>query len=103
MTDQDITIAMAEFDGYVRKNGHEYIRPDGTDCLIYDLPDYLIDLNAVHEVEKKFWDGDSNEDQWEQYTKWLDIICEREENCSIRASALQRCEAVLRTIGKWKN
>jgi hypothetical protein len=66
------------------------------------LPDYLNDLNAMHEAEKVL-----TEDQQEQYLNNLYEVCNLHSmindawnlNC---ATAAQRAEAFLRTIGKWE-
>jgi len=68
------------------------------------LPDYLNDLNAMHEAEKvldpKGKDG--------SYEYWLRTVCHIPERESAngryfyRATAAQRAEAFLRTIGKWE-
>ncbi len=65
----------------------------GTD-LWQNRPSYLTDLNAMHEAEKVLTD-----EQQDDYMNWLG-------NCysewpSIHATAAQRAEAFLRTIGKW--
>lgn len=79
---------------------------DGT--LYKPLPDYLNDLNAMHEVEKtidpslydlyEFWLGD--------ITKTSALAMRRsfigERFTLAHATASQRAEAYLRTIGKWK-
>ena len=70
------------------------------------LPDYLNDLNAMHEAEKVL-----THDQMIDYSRhvgklitsylpasraaWMDFRL-------INATAAQRAEAFLRTIGKWK-
>jgi hypothetical protein len=64
------------------------------------LPDYLNDLNACHEMEKAL---SKTEGYWQlkgfgKYCNELSAIC-GEEN--IIATAAQRAEAFLRTIGKW--
>lgn len=64
------------------------------------LPDYLNDLNAMHEAEKMLSDM-----QLRVYDKWL---CGRRfikalETYAWHATAAQRAEAFLRTIGKWKD
>ena len=57
------------------------------------MPDYLNDLNAMHEAEKVL-----NEAYlWNRYKGWL-LTWMTEP---IRATAPQRCEAFLKTIGKW--
>ncbi len=70
--------------------------PDPT----HALPDYLHDLNAMHEAEKVLTD--------EQYSKYAWLVLsgtpEREVECRefFSATAAQRAEAFLRTIGKWE-
>jgi hypothetical protein len=61
------------------------------------LPDYLTDLNAMHEAEKYFKDDEA---AWHGYKFWLlgNIEPHRHE---IHATAAQRAEAFLRTLGKW--
>lgn len=120
MTNEQIRIAMAEVDGWFiapkhwKHNGHLYpnidtwipphyvnwqydTMPAGT--MLGDLPpDYPKDLNAVHEVEKKFQDNGAIDSERNQYDKWLwGVTAGR----TISATALQRCEAILRTLGKW--
>ena len=67
------------------------------------MPDYLVDLNAMHEAEKML-----TEHQWDEYERVLRLVC---DGCSyfegagkelLHATAAQRAEAFLRTIGKWE-
>ena len=66
-----------------------------------DLPDYLSDLNAMHEAEQKmeYWDG---------YISNLKFICgdPQSEGYSThkayRATAAQRAEAFLKTLNLWE-
>jgi hypothetical protein len=69
------------------------------------IPDYLNDLNAMHEVEKVLGSG-----QWPIYARnvaracnW--VFCEDWTDAGIilHATAAQRAEAFLRVIGKWKD
>lgn len=71
----------------------------------YDLPDYLEDLNAMHEAEGQALNGD-------QYDTWVYVLAEigmrdgETGSRSIavgRATAAQRAEAFLRTLGKWED
>jgi hypothetical protein len=56
-------------------------------------PDYLNDLNAMHEAETVL-----NPEQLSEYYIQLASAMFR----PFRASAAQRAEALLRTLGKWK-
>jgi hypothetical protein len=64
-----------------------------------DLPDYLNDLNAMHEVEESL--GGSTDYKWSGYCTHLLDVC-GEMGSRIHATAAQRAEAYLRTIGKWE-
>jgi hypothetical protein len=68
------------------------------------LPNYLNDLNAMHEAEKVLTD-----DQWPIYRDEIRLVvlgpirmvsdwCKSD----IHSTASQRAEAFLRTIGKWE-
>jgi hypothetical protein len=72
---------------------------------IENLPDYLNDLNAMHEAEKMM-----TEDQWLSYTinvlmaaKDGTFVIDRNMKTIAHATAAQRAEAFLRTIGKWED
>lgn len=68
--------------------------PNGVSKLRDNPPDYLNDLNACHEMEKVL-----TNDQRDDYMGWIDDDREFE---FITATAQQRAEAFLKTIGKWK-
>jgi hypothetical protein len=63
---------------------------------IYSLPDYLNDLNAMHEATQSL-----TKDQLRWYRNLLIELTGTFE--AIDATAPQRAEAFLRTIGKWEN
>lgn len=67
----------------------------------HGLPDYLNDLNAMHEAEKVL-----TERQRLFYQVWLMKIQKADYQggswYAIHAAAAQRAEAFLRTIGKWE-
>ena len=64
------------------------------------LPSYPTDLNACHEFEGKLIAlGPPALDTYEIF---LLAICTRAGNRIFRATAAQRCEAFLKTIGKWR-
>lgn len=59
------------------------------------VPNYLHDLNAMHEVENIL-----TLDQSITYANWLGKLCEI-WRLPIRATAAQRAEAFLRTLNLW--
>jgi hypothetical protein len=61
-----------------------------------ELPDYLNDLNAMHEAEKVLTDSD-------QKHKYASLLGRHDYWLLIHATAAQRAEAFLRTIGKWED
>jgi hypothetical protein len=62
----------------------------------YEPPNYLNDLNAMHEAEKVL-----TSEQVTSYVYLLESMNERWSTPAF-ATASQRAEAFLRTIGKWK-
>ena len=62
----------------------------------HPLPDFLHDLNAMHDAEKVLVSL-----QWVFYLRRLKTICNK-SGWPIHATAAQRAEAFLRTIGKWE-
>lgn len=97
-------IAIAEACGWITvKNGTEGFAPSdrkiNTLCDIYDpLPQYLNDLNAMHEAVETLRGKDGP--QWFDFQRLLMIECGSWMNC-IQASAAQRAEAFLKTLGLW--
>ena len=62
------------------------------------IPNYLNDLNAMHDAEKVLPAG-----QWDRYAQWLRELTSSNRRFLIaHATASQRAEAFLRAIGKWK-
>jgi hypothetical protein len=58
------------------------------------LPDYLNDLNAMHKAEESLHGN--------QYVEYTNLLIEIEGSLfGIRATAAERAEAFLHTIGKW--
>ena len=65
------------------------------------VPNYPFDLNAMHEVEKVLiGDEPENSELWCDFQTNLVIACPA--YLSYHATASQRAEAFLRTIGKWE-
>lgn len=120
MTEEEQQMAIAEFCGWREafprgKDPHPETKRGGillpyhwvnerTHARVMDLPDYLHDLNAMHEAEERLSDS-----QLDDYRFHLMQITQRHPRWSItvdialaiKADASQRAEALLRTIGKW--
>jgi hypothetical protein len=62
-------------------------------------PNFCEDLNAMHEAEKILFETIENPNK---YFDELDEICEVIAD-TITATAAQRAEAFLKTIGKWED
>lgn len=112
MTNEEINIAIAESLGWTKIVVNE-IRIVGAPPKCpppYDeygllVPNYAADLNACHEIEKTLDEmlavhirGVGVCTKAEIYYDMLGGLCDQ----PVRATARQRCEAYLRTIGKWK-
>ena len=92
MSPEKQRVAIARACGWEYCDGWHH--PDGGDCL----PDYLNDLNAMHEAEKVLTDRQTRTytaNLW-RMTHYAKIFS------SIHATAPQRCEAFLRTLGLWE-
>jgi hypothetical protein len=61
-----------------------------------DLPDYLNDLNAMHEAEKMLEEVDIH-----TYGCYFSELYEKYGN-TVSLTAAQRAESYLRTLGKWE-
>lgn len=103
MTDAEIRVAIAEKCGWTQLEqrydckGWCGIMP-GSKYQKLPLPDYPNDLNAVHEAESVVF----NKNDWTRYTDFLIDLVPKDQS-PIRATAHQRCEALLRTWGIWKD
>lgn len=62
------------------------------------VPDFLSDLNAMHKAEETL-----TKNQGLSYYTTIGIICDFDERRRLCATAAQRAEAFLRTIGKWED
>ena len=100
MTDEQINAAIAEACGWKTKNNH-WITPNGTSVYTIDLPDYCTDLNAMHEAEKGLRKhikaSDTDRIVGNRMHEYAELI-----GYAIDATARQRAEAFLRTLGKWE-
>jgi hypothetical protein len=101
MTPSSQRIAIAEVCGYRKGEAAPFwlATPIGQPfkaCGLEDLPDYLSDLNAMHEAVKAL-----DREQRNDYGNWLFNICGTSWLLAVEATAAQRAEAFLRTVGKW--
>jgi hypothetical protein len=106
MTQEEQRIAIAEACGWNYIDS-KTIYPRGIkDGVTLELPDYLNDLNAMHDAEKVL-----TQDQMIDYSRHVGKLVTSHLPASraawmdfklINSTASQRAEAFLRTIGKWK-
>jgi hypothetical protein len=76
-----------------RKHCMGYYR-EGHEGWIEKLPDYYGDLNACHEMEEHL--------HGEDWATYFGILQSEGMATGVRATAPQRCEAFLRTLGLWE-
>jgi hypothetical protein len=110
MTNEQINIAIAEVLGWKRPDDPDVMKfkqgwsmpekwwmcPKGVLRFKHDIPNYCNDLNAMNEAEKVLT------------PKQIEVFCEQLNPKThgvwwgIHATARQRAEAFLRTLGKWE-
>jgi len=122
-------IVIAEVCGWKRVPERDHLLPDGVlqalpECFVHDeeetvwtehdLPDYLNDLNAMHEAEKTLTKDKTKPLSTDQRCLFINHLGKiigcwtvvHEHNTLFQlahATAAQRAEAFLRTIEKWKD
>lgn len=101
MTTESQRIAIAEACGWSYEKNETYA-PDGAFWWSKnpEFPDYLNDLNAMHEAEKTL-----NPIQAAEYARMLTSTAWQSEQpvfAPMTAKADQRAEAFLRTLNLWK-
>ena len=113
MTPDAQRIAIAEACGWHGIDGKSALGPMGMYGPLRGfalIPDYLNDLNAMHEAESTITD-ESKRDAYclqlatscNSLSDWNFDSMKVEAWKTIRATAAQRAEALLRTIGRWKD
>jgi hypothetical protein len=105
MTNEQINAAIAKACDIVGKDkyGPIYKTPDG---WVVDCPKFATDLNAMHEAEQHLW----SRNYYLRYDYIYDLGTllnlhnpgRMEANDMLDATARQRAEALLRTLGKWE-
>ena len=110
MTPEKQRIAIAEACGWKEITGLHWIplgipptRRHGAEYI----PDYLNDLNAIHEAEKVLTDEQAWKQiqiivSYKQHAGGFPVLSRSESVRLHSATAAQRAESFLRTIGKWK-
>ena len=104
MTPENQQIAIAEACGWkIGKIGNNVSNPQGDERPYEEVPDYLNDLNAMHEAEKVIL-----KHGWLTYIDWLVYIMFGKQDIPsiyygniLHATAAQRAEAFLRTRYLW--
>lgn len=69
-------------------------------------PDYLNDLNAMHDAENAMREKCKASGDWQQWTQYVMTLCEMNAGHyggALNAKARQRAEAFLRTLNLWKD
>ncbi len=101
MTPEAQRIAIAQVCGWKHEDGF----PNETNWrkgrvfarFQHQLPNYLNDLNAMHEAEKEM-----DAEQRDGYATWLDAILDSRNDFDIvHSTAAQRAEALLLTLNLW--
>lgn len=111
MTDIEMRIAIAEACGW--KQTHimqmgpkgKYVRTyqKGRGKLHQKLPDYLNDLNAMHEAEKAAGFHANTSEGRKLTQKYAHLIGAECESWKGYATARQRAEAFIKTLNLWKD
>lgn len=107
MTPEEQRLAIARACGWriYKSNGITYYeRPGGNvynhALCVEDLPDYLNDLNAIHEAEKILMTDPNLMNKYQNY-ELVKFVSSTNSNWLCRATAAQRAEAFLKTLGLW--
>lgn len=95
-------IKIAEACGYsLTEDKKWFLECEDMYAPIKELPDYLNDLNAMHSAEKLL-----TVPRWNKYRKSLSVMFTDHPDdgyiFAINATAEQRAEAFLRTLGLWE-
>jgi hypothetical protein len=101
MTPEKQRIAIAEACGHIVTD-HALFTPDRWkvwyDDVKHLIPDYLNDLNAMHEAEKVL-----TYPQGGKMTRWIERMTCGGYGPQLFATAAQRAEAFLRTLNRWED
>ena len=101
MNKQEQRIAIAEACGWKCSplEDYQWECPNSGDCED-NVPDYLNDLNAMHEAEKVAINhGKLNQDDYLYFDTLVSVCLQAHP---FNATAVQRAEAFLKTLNLWK-
>lgn len=106
MTPEAQRIAIAEACGIIKQpNAWTGVKTSTAEFVV--IPDYLNDLNAMHEAERGLSDYDHCTFRQQLfvgvYNRGEGQTNQTAERGSVSATASQRAEAFLRTLGLWKD
>lgn len=96
MTDEQINAAIAEACGWHKEDGVWLWTANGINWTSPELRDYCTDLNAMNEAEESLTPIDRDH--------YIDTLGDMFDNgwAFALATARQRAEAFLRTLGRWE-
>lgn len=98
MSPEQQRIRIAEACGWETNKRKWLAKPPSNSWQYLDtIPDYLDDLNAMHEAEKVL-----NNTNWWIFVEHLTNICGGGVALGISATATQRAKAFLKTLNLWK-
>lgn len=110
MTPEQINKAIAEFEGWKLRSHGGWSRNGDLLNIVKNPPDYFNDLNAVHRAIEKLSLFDRI--GWPMELRKIILrdnggrehpdIGKLDDTHFYNATAPQRCQALLRTIGKWE-
>lgn len=100
MTDEQINAAIAKACGWEQIASNIWFHIKGAPNVRYAAPDFCTDLNAMHEADK-IVTSDCNLTYANQLARITDVQYS-DDPSFFCATARQRAEAYLRTLGKWE-
>lgn len=102
MTDEQINRAIAETCGWKPRRQTKLTRTGHFKVSYENPPDYCTDLNAMHDAEILIQDRNKYLNILASVTEPIDGLPKDHDWAFTRATARQRAETFLRTLGKWE-
>lgn len=106
-------IKLAEWAGWKNLDGKPWgegqtygIPPGGENWHWQNTPDYPNDLNYIHELENKWIEGGKSQYERAEREHLLYVILHKilmYKRDTFRATAAQRCEALLKVLELWED